>query len=119
MSGLLAMASLSFAGQHPAADTFGWEDSHGQFLLAADSGSDPFVIGKTSHAVQLARKQVAKDSGPDKAFRISIIDNFPIPGEKIRLAARFRQSGYNPEHILFRSGARGISPRAPPSQFSV
>ncbi len=119
MSGLLVLASLSLAVPHPAADAPGSENGNSQLLLANAAGSVPFVIGKTSQSIQLARKQVGKDSGPDKASKIPVIGNFPIPDEGGALVGRQGRSGYDPEHILFRSGARGISPRAPPLHFSV
>jgi hypothetical protein len=119
VSGLLVIASLSLVVQHPVSDRVGSEDGQGQLLLATTAGSVPFIVGKTSQTIQLARKQIGKDSGPDKASKIPVTGNFPIPDEGSGLAAHQGYSGYDPVHILFRSGARSISPRAPPRHYSV
>tara|TARA_R110000772_G_scaffold15072_48_gene43603 strand:- start:2430 stop:2804 length:375 start_codon:yes stop_codon:yes gene_type:complete len=119
MSGLLVIASLSLAAQQPGSGAHGSEAGDSQFLLAATSGSAPVVIGKTSRTIQLARKQVGKDGGPDEPSEIPAIGYFPISANASGRAARSAHSGYEPEHILFRSGTRSISPRAPPTHVSV
>ena len=119
MSGLLILASLSLAVQHPASDAHGAEDSGGEFLLAKTAACLPSIAEKPLRTIQLARKQVAKDGGPDDAFKMPVSDHVPIPDDRTRLDAHYAHSGYDPEHILFRGRARSISPRAPPSPFSV
>jgi len=119
MGGLLAIASLSFTGQTLTSDAFAAEDGHSRFLLTSNAGSAPVILGKTSRTIQLARKQAAKDSGPDETPRMPVLAGFPLEDQASGLAGQNRDSGYDPEHILFRSGARSISTRAPPSHFSV
>ncbi|WP_339689749.1 hypothetical protein [uncultured Parasphingorhabdus sp.] len=118
LSGLLVVASLSFAMQPPASKGLGAEQSHDQFSTAISTGAGPYILGKTSQTIQLARKQIAKDSGPDKASRILVASHFPGSGTVAGFASRNAHAGYFAEHILFRSRSRTISTRAPPTHFS-
>ena len=118
LSGLLVIASLSFAIQSPASEGVGANQKHGQFFTATAAGAGAYILGKTSQTIQLARKQIAKDSGPDKAPKILVASHFPASGMVAGFASRNAHSGYFADHILFRSRSRAISTRAPPTHFS-
>ena len=117
LSGLLVLASL-LGLQLPVSQGSGYHQNHGPLVLATTAGSGGYVLAKTSRTIQLARKQVANDSGPDKAPKISAFAKFPAAGESIWQLFPALVSGYFADHILFRSGSRAISPRAPPMHFS-
>ena len=118
LSGLLVLASLSLGMQLPVSEGSGYRQNHGPLVLATTTGSGSYILAKSSRAIQLVRKQDAKDSGPDKAPRISVFGRFPVAGEGARLFSSTPVSDYSADNILFRSGSRAISPRAPPVHFS-
>jgi hypothetical protein len=118
LSSLIVFATLSLAMQLPVSEALGSKQSHGQVSLTTTAGAAPFLVGKSSQTTQPARKQIAKDSGPDKVPKILTVGNHPVFFDEEGAVRRHGLSGYSPEHILFRSGSRGISPRAPPMHFS-
>tara|TARA_R110000824_G_scaffold3156_4_gene14723 strand:- start:1986 stop:2348 length:363 start_codon:yes stop_codon:yes gene_type:complete len=118
LSGLFVLASLSLAMQLPAAENAGARQNNDRLFLATSAGSGPYILGKTSQTIKLVRKKIAKDSGPDKAPDTPVSGNFPIFADRSGLAARTAVYGHLTDHILFRSGSRSISPRAPPTHIS-
>ncbi len=118
LSGLLVFASLSFGLQLPGSEGSGYRPNHGPLVFATTLGPGSCVLAKTSGTIQLARKQVANDSGPDIPPKISAFAKFPAGGEGVGQLFPAPVPGYFADHILFRSGSRAISPRAPPMHFS-
>jgi len=117
-SGLLVFASLALGLQVFASEGPGYRQNHGPLVLATTAGSGLDVLANTSRIIQLARKQLQKDSGPDNAPKISAFAKFPAAGEGIGQFFPAPVPGYFADHILFRSGSRAISSRAPPMHFS-
>ena len=118
LSGLLVFASLSFGLQLPVSEGSGYRPNHVPLVFATMAGSESYVLAKTSRTIQLARKQGPKDNGPDNAPKISAFAKFPAAGEGVERVLSAPVPGYFADHILFRSGSRAISPRAPPMHFS-
>lgn len=118
LSGWLILASLALAMPFHEQQGSGSGQNFDQSLAVAVADTAPYVLAKTVHQIPLARKQVPQGDGPDLVPKIGALRDYPGYGATSVLTHSAALYGFVSEHILYRSGSRAISSRAPPAHFS-